>query len=1173
MAVGYGTISWTETPAVDATISFYVRAGNVSVPDTSWTGWTLVANGGSLSSLNGNKYVQQKINFQGNGLAVPVVSDITVSTYTGTLLSSAYDTKASRNQLLSFHWNTVQSGWGNVSFQIQTSRDALTWNPWCDGMENPSGNCNTSVWFENDSGTNESTVVLDNGQYRYVRYQLFFSGNAQNQAIVQEVNIAYDKKVYQTYFTSTVKDFLSPSLFQTLSWTETPGLESTLAMEVRSGNTPTPDGTWSSWIPISNGGDISQFAGNRYLQYKATFSSYNVDESVILSDVNVAYTQYPVGAFSLLSSPYNASSSANLLSRISWNETLQTDTAIKFQLRTAPDGAGSPNWASGSKWCGPTTCAATSDDTDFASDYYTTASGQTTNSIHYDGANDQWMQYATFLENQNSGVTPTLSEVMLTYVVNAPPLLENVIATPTENKTVLLSYDTKDPDTTTGNIPNLITPSFEYWNGSTWIPILSQALESSDLQNKSVNESTYTTHTATWTPSVSDATLYLSGTAKVRVSVTDNEGANNIARAESNTFTLDTKTPTNPSLLVDASTQDLTLSSTSSTLTIGASDDSTVSMKLSLLEDLSDASWEPFNANKTIKLETDPDRVYVRFKDQYGNETQTISTDTIETPTRIMTQDTSNMLMTPPEYRVFVGFKTVAEPTGGFANYKLYRSEDEGSFTLLNSVTSRTSNFLTDSSTEEDKLYAYKVKSTDQQGNVSFFSQTVTAKANGVQDFGEGGGGSDGDPPTIANVTTTQKDTTTFTVTWETDELSNSTVEYGTSQGIYTKQVGVPTFSDGGGGSGLHSVTVTNLTPNTTYYFKVTSTDPQGNTGVDDNTGNSYEVTTNPGPSISNVSVASSYNNQATIVWDTNVPANTVIHYSEQKNNGQLQDPITISGSSVLTKNHSITLSGLSQGTDHYFRVTSTDSQGNIANDNNGGNYFQFRTTVDTNPPVFSNIETPVVSNRDAVITFTTDEPANNKLSFRKQGDSTWKETTTTPTYDRSHYIIVKNLFPETVYEYRFTVKDINQNETQSEEKTFKTLVDPEYDHPPIQTISDISDPPHILTDTKAVITFETDQIANCMIDYGTTSGSYNEIPTEEEVDSFNLKHSIHLSGLIFNTKYFYTILCEDNLQNVVESEEKSFTTKLKQVDSGSETAESTPPTISRRPYNKVCLV
>jgi hypothetical protein len=119
--------------------------------------------------------------------------------------------------------------------------------------------------------------------------------------------------------------------------------------------------------------------------------------------------------------------------------------------------------------------------------------------------------------------------------------------------------------------------------------------------------------------------------------------------------------------------------------------------------------------------------------------------------------------------------------------------------------------------------------------------------------------------------------------------------------------------------------------------------------------------------------------------------------------------------------------------------------------------------------------------------------------------------------------------------------------------------VDPEFQHDALSEISDISDPPSIITDTKAVVTFNTDQAAQCTIEYGTESGNYSDVPFVES--DFNENHSMHITGLIFSTQYFYHITCVDNLGNAENSEEYSFTTA--EQSSEGETGDVTAPVVS----------
>jgi len=78
-------------------------------------------------------------------------------------------------------------------------------------------------------------------------------------------------------------------------------------------------------------------------------------------------------------------------------------------------------------------------------------------------------------------------------------------------------------------------------------------------------------------------------------------------------------------------------------------------------------------------------------------------------------------------------------------------------------------------------------------------------------------------PPVISSVNATSITPTTAVITWETDEKATSLVKYGTSSGSY------PYSKEDTSYTTSHSITLTDLSPNTTYYFLVNSTDKAGN--------------------------------------------------------------------------------------------------------------------------------------------------------------------------------------------------------------------------------------------------------------------------------------------------------------------------------------------------------
>src|SRR6187431_2183432 len=75
-------------------------------------------------------------------------------------------------------------------------------------------------------------------------------------------------------FSSRVLDAGHPVDWNNLSWAADLPSNTSLAMSYRTGNTPTPDGSWTSFAPVAASGDAIS-GSSRYIQYKADLTSTN----------------------------------------------------------------------------------------------------------------------------------------------------------------------------------------------------------------------------------------------------------------------------------------------------------------------------------------------------------------------------------------------------------------------------------------------------------------------------------------------------------------------------------------------------------------------------------------------------------------------------------------------------------------------------------------------------------------------------------------------------------------------------------------------------------------------------------------------------------------------------------------------------------------------------------
>jgi hypothetical protein len=298
-----------------------------------------------------------------------------------------------------------------------------------------------------------------------------------------------------------------------------------------------------------------------------------------------------------------------------------------------------------------------------------------------------------------------------------------------------------------------------------------------------------------------------------------------------------------------------------------------------------------------------------------------------------MVQDISNLMATPPNYGFFLGWGQINAPaSGSFLHYNILRSTaaQDSQYTKIGTSAVDNAialNYYYDTTPIYSTNYYFEGTAEDSNHNISFRTPSVWGIANGTQDASEGGHGTTTIPPVISNVHVSSISGMQAVVTWDTDEVSNSSVGYSTtagpnSFGDHTKTSA--TVADNAAGIGQHRVILTNLNPNTPYYFRVSSKDLSGNIATDNNsaidsTGHGYTFTTLTGPTISKVKAYPIRNTQATIIWTTDVNSDSHVTYSL---NPDMSNSTTVDVADSVT-GHSVTLNNLTSDTAYYYYVKS----------------------------------------------------------------------------------------------------------------------------------------------------------------------------------------------------------------------------------------------------------
>ena len=408
--------------------------------------------------------------------------------------------------------------------------------------------------------------------------------------------------------------------------------------------------------------------------------------------------------------------------------------------------------------------------------------------------------------------------------------------------------------------------------------------------------------------------------------------------------------------------------------------------------------------------------------------------------------------------------------------------------------------------------YYFRVGSTDASNN----GPTVSNQGSFTTDLPP-----DTTPPMISNLHVASKTHNSAIINWTTNENSDSVVQYGTG-GIYNHgESDVSMVAS-------HSISLTGLNPDTTYNYRVFSTDASDNTAAV--SGMSFTTDSAPDttpPIISSVQVASKTHNSAVITWTTNEASNSAVQYGTSSSTWGSYPSNQSSGSMVIS--HSLALSGLNGSTTYYFRVGSTDGSGNGPAVSNQSS-FTTDPIPDTNPPVVSNVYVASKTYNSAVITWTTNEQSNSVIQYGT-GSSSWgsyPSNQSSGSMVTSHSITLTGLNGSTAYYFRVGSTDGSGNgPTVSNELSFTTNLPPDTTPPVISNVQVASK-----TDNSAVITWITNEQSTSIAHYGTSSTTWANYPGNTSDAGFVTSHSITLNGLNGSTTYYFRVGSTDGYGN-----------------------------------------
>jgi hypothetical protein len=272
-------------------------------------------------------------------------------------------------------------------------------------------------------------------------------------------------------------------------------------------------------------------------------------------------------------------------------------------------------------------------------------------------------------------------------------------------------------------------------------------------------------------------------------------------------------------------------------------------------------------------------------------------------------------------------------------------------------------------------------------------------------------------PPVISNVSSSSVTSGSATITWTTDQASTSVVNYGPTTGYGSTASLAPLVTS-------HSVTLTGLSPNTTYDFDVVSANAANASSSSTNLTFTTTSNTAPPPVLSYLAFWGVTSSEVTISWSTNEPATTAVAYGTTNALGQLSPVQT-----ALSISHGVTLTGLAAGTTYYFAAQSADGSGNT------GYSTTYSFTTLAGPPTISAVTVNPATNHTATINWTTSVPTNSYVQYGSAagvygGYSVQTALTTTPQCSLPYV-------PSGTIHYQLVSTDAYGNQVTSPDMTF----------------------------------------------------------------------------------------------------------------------------------------
>ena len=403
--------------------------------------------------------------------------------------------------------------------------------------------------------------------------------------------------------------------------------------------------------------------------------------------------------------------------------------------------------------------------------------------------------------------------------------------------------------------------------------------------------------------------------------------------------------------------------------------------------------------------------------------------------------------------------------------------------------------------------YYYRVLSTDIAGN-----SVQSAEFTFVTDPGDITA-----PKLVSGPVITNASATAVIVTWETDEVANSIVEYGTAvvtENALGKADEFTTF---------HQVTLTSLASNQKYFLRVRSKDPSGNV----NSGDTQTLTTLGVPTITDVRVSDITLDSALVQWKTTSTTTSTVRYGQTSDYNQTTQDLN-----SYTQEHFSRLTNLRNGTVYYLKISGQDQSGNRLTSDE----YVFKTVV---LPLIADFKVGAVTSDTAHLSWTSSSEIDEFVRFSIINSSDPKlngkgYTAGNDKLSKDHAMDLENLESDTEYQVVVIGKDIFGNQALSSSLTLRTKIDTQ--PPAIENVK--TDTTVDLGNTKTVqvlVFFGLSKSSKAILQYGEGAGDTFDKTVDTDGD-YNKNKLLVLSGLTAGQSYHFRIVAHDKVGNEAKS-------------------------------------